>query len=46
MLKWGPHVTHILDSPDTNREEYARVKASSLSQMVKQICPLIIPVTE
>ena len=46
MSKFGGDVTHILDCPESNREEYARSKAFSLSHMIKQICPLLIPVTE
>ena len=46
MMKFGPHVTHILDCPESNKEEYSRSKAFQLSQMIKQICPLLVPVTD
>lgn len=46
MMKFGPNVTHILDCPESNKEEYARSKAFQLSQMIKQICPLLVPVSD
>ena len=46
MLKFGSKVTHVLDCPESNKEEYSRVKAFSHSEQVKQICPLLLPVSE
>ena len=46
MLKFGPDVAHILDCPETNKEEWARGKAFTLSHIIKQICPLLIQVSE
>jgi hypothetical protein len=46
MLKFGPHVQHILDCPETSRPENGRMKAMMHTHRVKQICPLIIPVTD
>ena len=46
MLKFGPDVVHILDCPESNKEEWARGKAFALSHVIKQICPLLLPVTD
>lgn len=35
MNKFGANVTHLLDCPETNKEEYARAKAFALSDMIK-----------
>lgn len=46
MLKFGPHVEHILDCPETQKPEHARARALQHTYRVKQICPLLIPVSE
>jgi hypothetical protein len=46
MLKFGQHVTHILDCPETTKPENARLRAIMHTNRVRQICPLLIPVTQ
>ena len=46
MLKFKPGTIHVLDTPESNKSEYARAKACSHSHLVKQICPLLIPITQ
>jgi hypothetical protein len=46
MLKFGEHVTHILDCPETAKPENARLRAFMHTNRVRQICPLLIPVTQ
>lgn len=46
MLKFGEHVQHIMDCPETSRPERSRNKGFVHTARVKQICPLTIPVTE
>jgi hypothetical protein len=38
--------THILDLPESNKLEYARAKALVHTNLVKQICPLLMPVSK
>lgn len=40
------HAVHVLDCPESNKQEYSRMKGFTLSHIVKQICPLLVPVTE
>lgn len=35
MLKFGDHVQHILDTPETNKPELARKKALLLTKRIK-----------
>jgi hypothetical protein len=46
MLKFGDHVQHILDCPETAKPENARMRAFLHTHRVRQICPLLIPVVE
>jgi hypothetical protein len=45
IVKCYLNATHVLDIPETNKAEYARAKAMHHTNMVKQICPLLIPVS-
>ena len=46
MQKFGPDVVHILDCSESNKEEWARGEAFAFYHKTKQICPLLIPVTD
>lgn len=46
MLKFGANVMHILDCPETAKPENARLRAFMHTNRVRQICPLLIPVTQ
>jgi hypothetical protein len=49
MAKLGSQaegVMHILDTPETNRLQNVRTKAISHSHLIRQICPLLIPVSD
>lgn len=37
--------THILDLPESNKQEYARAKPLNYSNLINQICPLLMPVS-
>ena len=46
ILKFDTDVMHVLDSIESCKESYPRQRAQALSNMIKQICPLILPVSE
>jgi len=45
ISKLGASTMHVIDCPETNKQEYARQKAFAYSTLVKQICPLLVPVS-
>ncbi len=40
-----PQALHVLDTPESNKCEYARAKALVHTNLVKQICPQLMPVS-
>ena len=46
MMKFGDHVQHMMDCPDTNKEQYSRQRALNLVDVVKQICPKIVSIPD
>ena len=46
MMKFGGHVQHIMDCPDTNKEQYSRMRALNLVDVVKKICPKIVNIPD
>jgi hypothetical protein len=49
MAKLGSEeegVIHVLDSPESNRVQNVRTRAMSTSHLIRQICPLLIPVSD
>ena len=43
MSRFDKTVMHVLDCSETNREEYSKTRAITLSKMIKLISPPIIP---
>ena len=46
IARFDSSVIHILDCAETNREEYAKQRAVTLSNMIKEICPPLIPISK
>lgn len=46
MNKFGNHVIHVLDCPETQKPTYSTVKGLAVSYLIKQICPHLLPVSD
>jgi hypothetical protein len=46
MGRFGPKVIHVLDCAETNLAQNMRTKAFHQSHLTRQICPLIVPVSD
>ena len=46
MARFDSSVIHILDCVETNREEHAKQRAVTLTNMIKEICPPLIPMSK
>ena len=48
MAKLGTEgeVVHVIDSPESNRLQNVRTKAIANTHLIRQICPLLIPVSD
>jgi len=46
MTKFGPDTIHVLDCAETNLVQNIRSKAAHQSFLTRQICPLLVPISD